>query len=75
MGSTGRQDARSAWRQARDTGTDAAALDAAIAAALAAARKEGASLRDAVDRVAAECGARRREIYRRALEFSARRRS
>lgn len=53
---------------------DASALDAAIIAALARAGRGGGSVRDAVDRVAAERGGRQREIYRRALELRARRR-
>ena len=41
------------------------ALDAALRAALA-----GASLRDAVDRVAAETGVPRRRVYARALALA-----
>jgi len=52
---------------------DASALDAAITAALDAIGREGGSVRDAVDRVVAQRGGRRREIYRRALELRARR--
>lgn len=63
--------ALSAGQDARET--DANALDAAITAALDAVGREGGSVRDAVDRVAAERGGRRREIYRRALELRARR--
>jgi 16S rRNA (cytidine1402-2'-O)-methyltransferase len=47
-------------------------LDAAIGTALARARREGRSLRDVVDELAAGRHGRRREIYRRALALSAR---
>jgi len=53
---------------------DADTLDVAITAALAAVGREGGSVRDAVDRVTAERGGRRREIYCRALELRSGRR-
>jgi len=46
-------------------------IDAVIERALEAATKEGRSVRDVVDRVVAERGGRRREIYRRALALAA----
>jgi 16S rRNA (cytidine1402-2'-O)-methyltransferase len=45
-------------------------LDAAIRRSLVAARREGRSVRDVVDEVAATRGGRRREIYRRALALA-----
>jgi 16S rRNA (cytidine1402-2'-O)-methyltransferase len=45
-------------------------LDAAITSALARAHREGRSLRDVVDQVAATQQGRRREIYRRVLALS-----
>lgn len=45
-------------------------VDAAIKRALRDAVHEGASVRDVVDRVVAECGGRRRDIYRRALALA-----
>jgi 16S rRNA (cytidine1402-2'-O)-methyltransferase len=57
---------------ATDTGAGrpAVALDDEIICALAAAASEGAGVRVAVDRVVAATGARRRDVYRRALALA-----
>jgi 16S rRNA (cytidine1402-2'-O)-methyltransferase len=66
---------KDAQRDAADgSRTEMEALDAAISAALDAAGREGGTVRDVVDRVVAEQGGRRREIYRRALDIRAGRR-
>jgi 16S rRNA (cytidine1402-2'-O)-methyltransferase len=46
-------------------------IDAVIGRALEAATREGSSIRDVVDRVVAERGGRRREVYRRTLALAA----
>ncbi len=60
-----------AGKDERPEGAPPEDLDAALRTALARARREGRSLRDVVDEMAAARPGRRREIYRRALALSA----